>query len=68
MPSSEYLRRQADLYWRLSLATTDDELRRIFVERAHQFAARAAMVDIREADEDRSGEEPGEDRASPAGG
>jgi hypothetical protein len=58
MPSSEYLRRQADLYWRLSVATTDDELRWIFLERAHQFAARAAMLDAQKADEDRSGEEP----------
>jgi hypothetical protein len=45
VPSSEYLRKQADLYLRLSFATQDEDRRAIFAERALCFTAQAEMVE-----------------------
>ena len=45
VPSSEYLRRQADLYLRLSVATQDDDLRAIYAEYALCFAAQVEMIE-----------------------
>jgi hypothetical protein len=45
MSSFEYLRKRADLYWRLSLVICDDELRRIVTERAQRFTAEVETLE-----------------------
>jgi hypothetical protein len=45
MPSFEYLRRRADLYWRLSLVVCDDDLRRLVTERAQRFTAEVESLE-----------------------
>ena len=49
MASSKYLRRQADLCWRLALATGDDDLGCIFIELAQDFLATADERDSAES-------------------
>ena len=50
MASSKYLRRQADLCWRLALVTLDDDVRQTFAERAQDFLARADELESADAD------------------
>jgi hypothetical protein len=45
MPSFEYLRKRAELYWRLSLVICDDDLRRIVTERAQRFTAEVESLE-----------------------
>ena len=61
MPSSEYLRRQAELYWRLSLATSDDDLRRNYAELAQRFTAQAEALEAGPTGPAGSPPPPGED-------
>jgi hypothetical protein len=45
MLSSEYLRRRADLYWRLALVVGDDDIRRMVAERAQRLTTEVETLE-----------------------